>query len=65
MIESGANAEGAAVSAAMTKLPDVLAYRMRQPPASLVPGGVIEVDVVPGPWKRLVFSGCAAKPHTP
>jgi hypothetical protein len=55
VIEFGANAEGAAVLAAMAALPEVLNYRSRQPPASLVPGTMIDPQVVPGPWKRLVF----------
>ena len=55
VIEFGANAEGQPVLAAMTALPEVLAYRTRQPPASLVPGALIEPQVVPGPWRRLVF----------
>lgn len=54
VIEFGANAEGAAVLAAMRALPDVLAFRSRLP-ASLVPARVIEPSVVNGPWKRLVF----------
>jgi hypothetical protein len=64
VIEFGANAEGAAVLAAMTKLPDVLAYRTRQPPASLVPASLIDADVVPGPWKRLVFGHPAREDGT-
>jgi hypothetical protein len=35
VIEFGANAEGQPVLAAMTALPEILAYRTRQPPASL------------------------------
>ena len=46
VIESGANAEGAAVAAAMTGLPDLLAYRTRRPPASPVPGGPEQGDAV-------------------
>ena len=61
VIEFGANAEGQPVLAAMTALPEVLAYRTRQPPASLVPGALIEPQVVPGPWRRLVF-GHPARP---
>ncbi|HEY6315515.1 MAG TPA: hypothetical protein VIY52_32570 [Streptosporangiaceae bacterium] len=54
VIEFGANAEGAAVLAAMKALPDVLAYRSRLT-APLVPAPAIEHSVVNGPWKRLVF----------
>jgi hypothetical protein len=54
VIEFGANAEGAAVLAAMQTLPDVLAYRSRLP-APLVPARTIEHSMVNGPWKRLVF----------
>ena len=55
VIAFGANAEGAAVLAAMRALPEILAYRSRRPPAALVPGAMIDPQVVPGPWKRLVF----------
>ncbi|TMR30345.1 Tn3 family transposase [Actinomadura geliboluensis] len=54
VIEFGANAEGAAVLAAMRGLPQVLAYRSRLT-APLVPAKVIDAAVVNGPWKRLVF----------
>ena len=54
VIEFGANAEGAAVLAAMKGLPDVLAYRSRLT-APLIPARTIEHGVVNGPWKRLVF----------
>lgn len=64
VITFGANAEGQAVLAAMTKLPDVLAYRTRQAPASLVPGDLIDEQVVPGPWKRLVFGHPAREDGT-
>ena len=55
VIDFGANAEGQPVLAAMTALPEILAYRTGQPPASLVAGTLIEPQVVPGPWRRLVF----------
>ena len=55
VISFGANAEGARVLAAMEMLPDVLAYRARKSPASLVPGTLIDAAVVSGPWKNLVF----------
>jgi hypothetical protein len=55
VISFGANAEGARVLAAMEMLPDVLAYRARKSPASLVPGTLIDAAVVSGPWKHLVF----------
>jgi len=61
VIAFGANAEGAAVLAAMRALPEILAYRSRRPPAALVPGAMIDPQVVPGPWKRLVF-GHPARP---
>src|SRR5664280_2588440 len=51
VIEFGANAEGAAVLAAMEMLPDVLAYRSRL----AAPARMIDETVVNGPWKRLVF----------
>ena len=54
VIEFGANAEGAAVLAAMEVLPDVLAYRSRLA-APLIPARMIDETVVNGPWKRLVF----------
>lgn len=54
VIEFGANAEGAAVLAAMKGLPDVLAYRSRLA-APLIPARTIEHSVVNGPWRRLVF----------
>src|SRR5664280_648416 len=54
VIEFGANAEGAAVLAAMEMLPDVLAYRSRLA-APLIPARMIDETVVNGPWKRLVF----------
>ncbi len=38
----------------MTALPGVLAHRSRLP-APLIPGDLIDVGVVSGPWKRLVF----------
>jgi hypothetical protein len=53
VIEFGANAEGAAVLAAMKSLPDVLAYRSGLT-APLIPREEIEHSVVNGPWKRLV-----------
>jgi TnpA family transposase len=55
VIEFGANAEGAAVLAAMEMIPDVIAYRGRLA-APLIPARMIDPDVVNGPWKRLVFS---------
>jgi TnpA family transposase len=55
VIEFGANAEGAGVLAAMAALPDILTHRPRRPPANLVPGALIDPQVVTGPWKRLVF----------
>jgi hypothetical protein len=54
VIGFGANAEGAAVLAAMQMLPDVLAYRSRLT-APLIPAKMIDAAVVTGPWKRLVF----------
>jgi TnpA family transposase len=54
VISFGANAEGAAVLAAMEMLPDVLAYRSRLT-APLIPAKMIDPAVVNGPWKRLVF----------
>jgi hypothetical protein len=54
VISFGASAEGAPVLAAMRALPDVLAYRSRLP-APLIPGRLIDAEVVSGPWKRLVF----------
>ena len=54
VIDFGANAEGAAVLAAMRALPDVLAYRGSLP-APLIPGRLIDAAVVNGPWRRLVF----------
>jgi hypothetical protein len=54
VVEFGANAEGAAVLAAMQMLPDVLAYRSRLT-APLVPAKMIDAAAVNGRWKRLVF----------
>ena len=54
VISFGANAEGAAVLAAMEMLPDVLTYRSRLP-APLIPARMIDATVVNGPWKRPVF----------
>jgi TnpA family transposase len=54
VIEFGANAEGTPVLEAMKALPDVLAYRSRLP-APLIPGRMVDAEVVNGPWKRLVF----------
>jgi TnpA family transposase len=54
VIAFGANAEGRPVLEAMRALPDVLAYRSRLP-APLIPGRLVEAEVVNGPWKRLVF----------
>lgn len=54
VIEFGANAEGAAILAAMKGLPDVLAYRSRLT-APLIPGRLVDAEVVNGAWKRLVF----------
>lgn len=54
VITFGANAEGVPVLEAMKALPDVLAYRSRLP-APLVPGRLVDAEVVNGPWKRLVF----------
>jgi hypothetical protein len=54
VIEFGANAEGAAVLAAMEMIPDVIAYRSRLT-TPLIPDRMIDPDVVNGPWKRLVF----------
>jgi hypothetical protein len=54
VISFGASAEGAPVLKAMRALPDVLAWRSRLP-APLIPGRLIDTDVVNGPWKRLVF----------
>ena len=59
VISFGANAEGARVLTAMQALPDVLAYRSRKSPASLVPGTLIDAAVVSGPWKHLVFGHAA------
>ena len=62
VIEFGANAEGQAVLAAMRALPEILACRV--PPeagVALVPGTMIDPQVVPGPWRRLVF-GHPARP---
>jgi len=61
VIAFGANAEGAAVLTAMRALPEILAWRSRRPPAALVPGAMIDPQVVPGPWRRLVF-GHPARP---
>jgi TnpA family transposase len=61
VIEFGANAEGQAVLAAMRALPEILACRSHRTPASLVPGTMIDPQVVPGPWRRLVF-GHPARP---
>ena len=33
----------------------------RRPPAALAPGAMMDLQVVPGPWKRLVF-GHPARP---
>ncbi|MGH3181872.1 MAG: Tn3 family transposase, partial [Streptosporangiaceae bacterium] len=54
VISFGANAEGTPVLEAMKALPDILGYRSRLP-APLIPGSLIDADVVSGPWKRLVF----------
>jgi TnpA family transposase len=54
VIGFGANAEGAAVVEALRALPDVLAYRGRMV-APLIPGRLVDAEVVNGPWKRLVF----------
>ena len=54
VIEFGANAEGAQVLAAMTALPSVLTHRSRLS-APLIPGDLIDVGVVSGSWKHLVF----------
>jgi len=54
VITFGANAEGAPVLAAMTGVADVLAHRSRLA-APLIGGHLIDVPVVSGPWKRLVF----------
>ncbi|GAA2731470.1 Tn3-like element Tn3 family transposase [Actinocorallia aurantiaca] len=54
VIEFGANAEGAKVLAAMKALPDVLTYRGRLA-APLIPGRLIEAEVVNRAWKQLVF----------
>jgi len=54
VISFGANAEGAPVLEAMRALSDVLAYRSRLP-APLIPGRLVDAEVVNGPWKRLVF----------
>lgn len=55
VIEFDANAEGGQVLKAMEELPDVLGYRGKRPPAPLVPGTLIDPEVVAGPWRRLVF----------
>jgi len=55
VIEFDANAEGGQVLKAMKELPDVLGYRGKRPPALLVPGTLIDPEVVAGPWRRLVF----------
>ena len=60
VIAFGANAEGAPVLEAMHALPDVLAHRSRLP-APLIPGRLVDADVVNGPWKRLVFGHPAAR----
>lgn len=54
VIRFGANAEGAPVLAAMTGVADVLAHRSRLA-APLIAGHLIDVPVVSGPWRRLVF----------
>ena len=54
VIRFGANAEGAPVLAAMTGVADVLAHRSRLA-APLIGGHLIDVPVVSGPWRRLVF----------
>lgn len=54
VISFGANAEGTSVLEAMKALPDILGYRSRLP-APLIPGRLVDADVVNGPWKRLVF----------
>jgi TnpA family transposase len=54
VVELGANAEGRAVLDALVGLPRALAYRSRLP-APLVDADVVDVGVVTGPWKRLVF----------
>lgn len=54
VVTFGANAEGARVLAAMTGLADVLAHRSRLT-APLIGAHLVDVDVVSGPWKRLVF----------
>jgi TnpA family transposase len=55
VIEFGANAEGESVLAAMQALPDLLDYRSRKHPVTLVPVRLIEPGLVTGLWKRLVF----------
>jgi len=55
VIEFGANAEGAAVLAAMQRLPDALAYRSHTHTARVLPLRLIDASVVSGVWKRLVF----------
>lgn len=54
----GANAEGAQVLAAMTALPSVLTHRSRFS-APLISGDLIDVGVVSGPWRHLVFGSPA------
>ncbi|MER6515165.1 hypothetical protein ABT158_50795 [Nonomuraea sp. NPDC001636] len=55
LIAFEANAEGARVLAAMQALPDVLAYRSRHHPVTVLPLRLVDALVVTGPWKRLVF----------
>jgi TnpA family transposase len=57
-IEFAANAEGTPVLDAMRALPEVLAYRGRLP-APLIPGRLINAEVVNGPWRHLVFGAPA------
>jgi hypothetical protein len=46
---------------AVKALPDVLVHRSRLP-AKLVPGRLVDADVVNGPWKRLVFGHPVCEP---
>jgi hypothetical protein len=62
VISFGASAEGAPVLEAMQALPGVLAYRSRLQ-APLVPGRLVDVGVVNGPWKRLVRAGLQRAPR--
>lgn len=55
VITFGANTEGQTVLAAMCGLPAALAYRSHHHSVMLLPRRLIDVSVVRGVWKRLVF----------